>query len=73
MCLNVLPTTQPFYLGTGGTSTYKDFNWLIHLNKLTSKAPTLLAVLKAASGCNNTSQKALVLVEVVASMFLYTR
>ena len=33
----------------------------------------LLAVLKAASGCDNASQKALIPVEVAVSILLYTR
>lgn len=73
MCLSVLPTTPPFHFTYWGTTTYRDFNWSILSNELASKAPMLLAVLKAASGCNDTSQKALIPVEVAASVLLYTR
>ena len=65
---------KPSILGTGGTTSFKDFNWSILLNELNAKAPTLLAVLKAASGCDgDSSQKALIPVEVAASVLLYTR
>ena len=64
---------NPSILCTGGTTSYKDFNWSILLKELTSKAPTLPAVLKAASGCSDASQKALIPVEVAASILLFKR
>lgn len=63
---------NPFILHTGGTTTYKDFNWSIPLKELASKAPTLLAVFKAASGFSDASQKALI-PEVAASILLFKR
>ena len=72
---------NPSILRTGGTTSYKDFNWSILLKELGSKAPTLLAVLNfntassvgAASGCSDASQKALIPVEVAASILLFKR
>lgn len=64
---------KPFILRTGRTCSYKDFNWPLLLNELNSKAPTLLAVLKAASGCDCASQKSLIPLEVAASILLYSR
>ena len=64
---------NPSILRTGGTTSFKDFNWSILLKELASKAPTLLAVLKAASGCSDASQKALIPVEVAASVLLFKR
>ena len=65
---------KPSVLRTGGTTTFKDFNWTIFLKELNAKAPTLLAVLKAACGCDDGStQKALIPVEAAASVLLYTR
>ena len=63
---------NPSILRTGGTTSYKDFSWSTLLNELASKAPMLLAELKAASGCDSASQKALIPVQVAASVLLYT-
>ena len=63
---------KPSILRTGGTCVFRDFYWSSLLNELNSKAPTLLAVLKAASGCGS-SQKSLIPLEVAACILLYSR
>lgn len=60
-------------LCTGSTSSYRDFNWSLLLNELNSKAPTLLAILKAAAGTKCDSNKSLIPLEVAASILLYCR
>ena len=70
MC-QLLP--KPSILCTGSTSSYRDFNWPLLLNELNSKAPTLLTILKAASGCDCACQKSLIPPEVAASILLYSR
>lgn len=57
-------------LCTGSTSSYRDFNWSLLLNELNSKAPTLLAILKAAAGTKCDSNKSLIPLEVAASILL---
>ena len=63
---------QPSILRTGSTSSYRNCNWSLLLNELNSKAPTLLAILKAASGYDCASKKSLIPIEVAASVLLYS-
>lgn len=52
---------------------YTDLNLTLLWNELRSKAPTLLAILKAASGCDNASQNSLIPLEVAPTILLYSR
>jgi len=66
--------TKRSILRTGGKTSYRDFNWTALLNELDSKAPTLLAILKAASDYNAASfRKSLIPLEVAAAILLYSR
>ena len=61
---------EPSILHSG--TTCKDFKWPLLLKELSLKAPTLLAILKAATGYDNTSQKCSIKLGVAASL-LYSR
>ena len=64
---------KPSLLRTGSSFNFANFSWSSLLQELSSKAPTLLAVLMAASGCDHATSKSTLPVGMAASVVLFSR
>lgn len=65
---------KPSLLRMGSASGFSNFSWSLLLQELNSKAPTLLAIFNAASGCDHAAPtKSTIPVGMAASVLLYSR